>query len=118
MFGFYPWECLSLVTVNGTTLDFVITDSNKMMALLAILSRTIYNLEADKDFNDLMRIYLQLKFKMKLSYECYRKKVKLEEVIIRGIKKTVKERCNLAITDLQEFFDRVSDDDSSSHDQE
>ena len=79
-----------MVTVNGTTLDFVITDSSEMMALLAILSRTIYKLEADKDFNDLMRIYLQLKFKMKLSYECYRSKAKLGDIIIRGIKKTVK----------------------------
>ncbi len=89
-----------MVTINGTTLDFVITDSSKMMALLSILSRTIYKRQADKDINDIMRIYLQLKFKMKLSYECYRRKTKLGDIIIQGIKKTVKERCNLAITDL------------------
>ncbi len=95
--------------MTGATLDFVVPDPRKLMALLAILSRSVYNLEDETDSNDLMKIYLQLKIKMKLSYECYRRKAKLPDILIRGITKTVKERCNLAISDLQEFIDRVSD---------
>ena len=42
---FHAWECLSLVTRKGTTLDFVIHDMSYMMALLSVFARHIYQPE-------------------------------------------------------------------------
>ena len=42
IFKFHAWECLSLVTNKGTTLDFVIHDMSYMMALLSVIARHIY----------------------------------------------------------------------------
>ena len=105
MFKFQAWECVSFVTIRGTTLDFVIADPNSMMALLSLLCRQIYKLE-DKEWLDMMRIYLNLKVKMKLGFQAMKTSKGIDQVIIKAIQKTVAERMNIARSDLQKFIKR------------
>ena len=39
---FYSWECVSLVKMNGSTLDLVIPSSEDLMSFLHIIHRHIY----------------------------------------------------------------------------
>ena len=66
---FHSWECISLVASSGHTLDFVIKNEGHMMAILNILGRSVYGCY-DSSY---LKLYMQLKFKAKLGYECWRK---------------------------------------------
>ena len=67
--------------MDGTTLDLVIKDMCNLMALLCVLGRIIF---AQTDYA-YMGIYTKLKFKMKLSYECWKKKTSLDRLVIDAI---------------------------------
>jgi hypothetical protein len=83
------WECISLVTIKGTTLDFVIIDPEHMMTLLSFLCKKIYKLKNDTEWKAIMRVYQWLKFKMKLGFECHTRKIEIREVVIGAIIKTI-----------------------------
>ena len=40
---FYPWECLSLVRINFTTLDLVIKDSTDLLSLIHFVFRKLFS---------------------------------------------------------------------------
>lgn len=56
-----------MIRKNGTTLDFVVKDNDGLMALLLVLGRKVFGQVG----NSFMGLYTKLKFKMKLSYECW-----------------------------------------------
>ena len=62
-----------MVSRIGNTLDLVIKDEGHMMAVLNILGRSIYA-QQDSKF---LKVFMKLKFKAKLSYECWRKQITL-----------------------------------------
>lgn len=83
--GFYAWECLSLFKKDGTTLDLVIKDDKSLMTLLCIFMRLIYR---QPDCSQ-MKLFQFLKLKMKLSYQCYKRKTIFSNHIVKAINKTV-----------------------------
>jgi len=68
--AFYPWECVSLMR-RFSTLDFIIKDDGHMMAFLNVIGRRVYQ-QTDSEF---IKVFRKMKFKMKLSYECWRQKM-------------------------------------------
>ena len=82
---FYPWECVSFVRKNGFTLDLKISSASDMLALIHIVHRHIFKF-TDSNF---LYIYKVLKFKMKLAYESWIKRISLSELIQRAIFKTL-----------------------------
>ena len=74
---FYSWECVSLQRKNGTTFDIVIPSAKHLMALIHVVHRHIYKQKSA----DFLFIYKVLKFKMKLAYESWIKKLKLGELV-------------------------------------
>ena len=83
---FYSWECVSFLRENGTTLDIVVQNSQHMMALIHIVHNNIKDAEPKEGF---MFNYKIMKFKMKLAYESWVKRIKLNELIWRAIFKTI-----------------------------
>ena len=82
---FYSWECISFVKKNGTTLDLVIPSSPDLLALIHIVHKHVHR-ETDNKF---LYIYKLLKFKMKLAYESWIKRISLGELIQRAVFKTL-----------------------------
>ena len=103
-FQFYSWECVSLVTVDATTLDFVISDCADMMAFLSIMSRHIYKLKEDTQSHSMMRIFSWLKLKMKLAHEAFMSSVEMKDVVAKAIHQTVAEKSILTRSNLQKFI--------------
>lgn len=64
---YYPWEGISVYRGNMTSLDLVIPDYKYMLALLHVLHVKVFKPESP----DFMKIYKQLKLKMKLAYEAW-----------------------------------------------
>ena len=52
-----------------------------------------------------MRLYRNLKFKMKLGYECWKQDCKLSHLVIDAINKTIQETQALAIVSVQKYLD-------------
>lgn len=82
---FYSWECLTFVKKNETTLDLVIECGPSLLALIHVVHRHIYQCRD----NEFLYLYKMMKFKMKLAYECWIKKIRLGELIQRAIFKTI-----------------------------
>ena len=79
---FQPWQCISLVKHNSAvTFDLVVKDVDNMMILLSFLNRVV----SRRRRISTMLPYLQLKFKMKLSYEMWQGKIPLKIHIIKAI---------------------------------
>ena len=83
------------------TLDFVIKDEESMMSLLVVISRLVYGIDRDTSYRE---IYSKLKFKMKLSYQCWQQKQDLRELVCSAIQKTLDESLKLATKELQDFL--------------
>ena len=64
---FHSWECVSLLKA-GWTVDFVIKNEEHMMAFLNVVGHEVYQ-QTDDAF---MGIFLKLKVKAKLGYECWK----------------------------------------------
>ena len=60
----------------------------------------IYKLKDKATWRLMMQVYLKLKFKMKLSYECHRHDIELEKLISRSISLSQEEKYNLARANL------------------
>lgn len=56
-----------------------------MTALLNVIGRKVYQLKNSR----FMRLYRNLKFKMKLGYECWKQDCKLSHLVIDAINKTI-----------------------------
>ena len=96
----YPWECISLIRKNLTTLDFVIKDSTPLMALIHIAYAHIHS-EIDRkhkirlESRDFMPVFQRLKFKIKISYSCWKNQKYLPDQILSSIGKTIEEKVQL-----------------------
>ena len=95
---FYAWECVSLITVDHTSVDFVIRDKTDLMSLLHILYHGLSPIKincakkditqknekatAKKPKNDTfcLSMYLALRLKMKLSYMARMKQTSVIEL--------------------------------------
>ena len=97
---FHSWECISLVLASGHTLDFVVKDEGHMMALLNILGRSVYGCQ-DGSF---LKLYMQLKFKAKLGYECWRKHKSLRSLVMQAILQSVKEMALISANKLNNLL--------------
>ena len=73
---FQAWECLSLLRTNGTTFDLVVKNMEQLMALLHFLHRNVYKTEEA----DQLHLYKLLKFKMKLGFEMWNRRLKMAEL--------------------------------------
>ena len=82
---FYPWECISIYRKNMTCLDLVINDFNYVLALLHILHVRVYKPSS----HDFMKLYKQLKLKMKLAFEAWNRKIELNTLLHYAILKTL-----------------------------
>lgn len=96
---FYSWECVSLTRPNST-LDLVIKDQGHMMAFLNVLGRRLYR-QTDDAF---LQVFKKLRFKMKLGYECWRTRSCIKKVVLRAIRRTVREKKVLATVGIQKFL--------------
>ena len=70
------------------------------MALLCVLGHTILA-QTDTSF---MEAYIKLKFKMKLSYECWKNKTNFDQLVMQAIEKTVAEKFIFARNDIHKFL--------------
>ena len=76
---FYSWECVSFVRKIGSTFDLVIRNREHLMALLHFMHRNMYK-KCDPEAK-LFRSYKWLSLKMKMSYECWLRNIKLSGLI-------------------------------------
>lgn len=83
---FYPWECLSLVRSNYTTFDIVVKDYNDLFCLLHFVFKKLFAPEEHVNF---MRLFKCLKFKMKVQYEAWNRKLSVGTFINFAILKTL-----------------------------
>ena len=67
---------------HGVTFDLVVKDVSDMMTLLSVCASHIYGPELGLLF---MRNFVNLKFKMKLSYSCWQRKKDLYAVVMDAI---------------------------------
>ena len=100
---FYSWECVSLVKANNTTLDLVIECGPSLLALIHVVHRHVYQSQ-DIEF---LYLYKMMKFKMKLAYECWIKKIRIGELIQRAIFKTIVDYQCLSAYHLKKFLTDV-----------
>lgn len=70
-----------------STLDFVVKNEDQMLALLNVLSHKYYE-QVD---GSMTRIFMKMRFRMKLSYEFWRRNCKLSELFYHAIDKTLSE---------------------------
>ena len=68
-----------------TSLDLVITDYKYMLALLHVLHVKVFKPESP----DFMKIYRQLKLKMKLAYEAWNRQVEVNTLLHYAVLKTL-----------------------------
>lgn len=80
-----------------STLDFVVKHEAHLMALLHCMGYHLYK-QSDSSF---MTVFRNLKFKMKLGYECWRQRSQLKDIVVQAIAKTLQERHTLAIASIQ-----------------
>lgn len=98
---FQAWECVSLIRNDGTTFDIVVKDNRNLMALLAVMSRKVMHPVADDSY---IKLFIKLKFKMKLSYECWAQKTTLDKLVLQAIERSVAEKFVFARSELQGFL--------------
>ena len=79
------WQCLSIFRANFTTLDLKIEDMHCLLSLLNVLHRKVYK-PLDNKF---MKLYKQLKFKMKLAYEAWSRHIEVATLIHYAVLKTL-----------------------------
>ena len=92
---FHVWQCVSLLR-SYSTLDLVVNDEGHTMALLNFLGEHFYG-----QSSSLMQVYYKMRFKMKLSYEQWRKRTTLSGLFYGAIEKTLDEMKALAISNVQ-----------------
>lgn len=108
---FHAWECLSIYRDNWSTLDLVIKDSHDMMCILHAISHIDIPCPQDQETsmpmiqtNQCLKIYKQLRMRMKLSYMCVREQLKPHDLIMLAIKRTLADQKILAMYKLQKIM--------------
>ena len=77
---FYSWQCVSIVFKNKTV-DFVIKDELVMMQFLACVHPLLFK----STTTDFLRIYNEMKIKMKVSFQAWHDKISYKGVFLRAI---------------------------------
>ena len=86
-----------MIRKNFTTLDLVIKDPTLLLALIHVAFAHIHS-EIDEKHNirldsgDFMPLFQRLKFKIKVSYSCWRSQKYLTAHILDSIEKTIREK--------------------------
>ena len=88
---------------NGATLDLVIQNPMNLMALIHVVRKNIQEPEFQEGS---MFCYKLMKFKMKLAFESWNKRIKLSELIWRALFKTIVQRQSIAANALQVFLQK------------
>ena len=70
------------------TLDLQIEDMKVLMALINVIYRNVYK----PSNNDYMKLYKQMKFRMKLAYEAWSRKISVGTLIHYGVLKTLQQK--------------------------
>jgi hypothetical protein len=70
-----------------STLNFVIKDEGHMMAFLHYTGRKLYH-QTD---SAIVSVFLKLRFKMKLGYECWLLRSQPYTIVVNAIQKTLNE---------------------------
>lgn len=85
----YSWECISIYRENFlSTLDFVICDTNDMMALCLFLHLRVHEGQ-ERNMHKVLMYYKELKFKMKLEYEAWSRSIPFVALVQYAVLKTV-----------------------------
>ena len=103
---FYSWECVSLV-LGSYTADFVIKDMREMMYLLHVLQHRTMQ-EPVPGQKGCLRGLKVVKVKMKLSYECWRLQLRMQDLFYSALKETLSEMRLLALYKLQRMVARAA----------
>ena len=82
---FYNWQCLSVIRDNNLSFDLVIEDEENLMAFIHYLHVMLYMPE-DIRF---MSTYRLIKIKMKIAYECWKRRVGQIELFTLAILRTL-----------------------------
>ena len=103
---FYSWECISLIRSNGTTLDLVIPDQSHLMALIHFTHMHVDKPEEKlgEKMKNFLSVYKKLKFKMKLSYESWNRRITLGQLIQNAVFKTLVQIYRITGFQLQKFL--------------
>ena len=97
----YPWQCLSIFRKDYfSTLDLVISDEKAILALLHMLHQRVFKPQ-NKNF---MSAYKLDKFRMKLIYEAFSRKIELPTLIQYGVIKTLQQKVRYCSDRLKKFI--------------
>ena len=83
-----------------STLDLAVTNAIDLMALIHVCGRLIKK----QDNSEFLHLIRNIKFKMKLSYECWHKNMQLTELLKKAIIKTLVEQTAISIYKLQRYI--------------
>ena len=86
-------------------IDFVVPDNDDMMALLHVSVRLIKKDESSEFF----KLFRNLKFKMKLGYECWKRNCIFPELFREAIAQTIAEKEELAVDKLKRYIAKSED---------
>ena len=75
---FEPWQCISLVRINGTTLDFTVDDTVEAMSMIHVCYRLIKKLSERCVF---MPTFLNMRVKMKIGYQCWKDNIVFKDMV-------------------------------------
>lgn len=98
------WSCVTFMR-KFSWIDFVVPDNDDMMALLHVSVRLIKKDETSEFF----KFFRNLKFKMKLGYECWRRNCILPELFREAIAQTIAEKEELAVDRLKRYIAKSKD---------
>ena len=76
---------------SGITFDLVIKDVKNIMILLCVMSKVIYG-----ETTNIIKSYLNLKFKMKISYDLWFQEKNIGQLLRDAIERTLEERMKVA----------------------
>ena len=83
-----------------STLDLAVTNTCDLMALIHVCGRLIKK----QDNGEFLHLIRNIKFKMKLAYECWHKNLRLSELFKEAISKTLVEQTAISIYKLQRYI--------------
>ena len=84
---FYSWECLSFVRNNHSTLDLVVKNQQDLLCLLHVLEHNKF--KEGETPEGCLRGVKALKFKMKLSYQCWKQERNPHDIFFIAIQRTL-----------------------------
>ena len=82
----------------------MVQDESHTLALLNFLGHRFYDQSDDESSAMMMSVFYKMRFKMKISYEMWRKKTSLSGLFFNAIEKTLNEMKTLATYNVQKYL--------------